>query len=118
VRQRPREAVALPESHPASKGRSKLKPRIELWPLALPPVGRTHWTEVLRRIGNEFPVPIVVVQHMPPIFTRLLAERLRAVRIAVEEGRAGALLCPGHAGLAGKFSYEGDSTQGWNGVSA
>src|SRR5262249_31812025 len=49
----------------------------------------------------DFPVPIVIVQHMPPMFTRLLAERLSArSQVAVEEGRAGGVLRPGHAWLA------------------
>ena len=39
------------------------------------------------------PVPIVIVQHMPPIFTRYLAERLAADgRIVVQEGACGARL--------------------------
>jgi len=46
-------------------------------------------------------VPIVVVQHMPPIFTRLLAERLASQsQVAVAEGAAGIDLVPGHAWIA------------------
>ncbi len=60
-----------------------------------------HLAEVLPRIPNDFPVPIVVVQHMPPIFTRLLAERLASrSAIPVEEGSAGVILTPGHAWIA------------------
>jgi two-component system chemotaxis response regulator CheB len=41
------------------------------------------------------------VQHMPPIFTRLLAERLASrSAIPVEEGSAGEILSPGHAWIA------------------
>jgi two-component system chemotaxis response regulator CheB len=57
--------------------------------------------EVLPRIPNDFPVPIVVVQHMPPIFTRLLAERLAShSAIPVEEGSAEVILTAGHAWIA------------------
>lgn len=56
---------------------------------------------VLPWIPANCPVPIVVVQHMPPIFTRLLAERLdKNSAITVEEGRTGALLEPGIAWIA------------------
>jgi len=97
----PVKLLPLPESHPASKGRSKLKPRIEVVAIGTSTGGPNALAEVLPRFGNDFPVPIVVVQHMPPIFTRLLAERLASrCAIAVEEGRAGALLCPGHAWIA------------------
>jgi two-component system chemotaxis response regulator CheB len=43
----------------------------------------------------------VIVQHMPPIFTRLLAERLASQsEIPVSEGSAGATLTAGRAWIA------------------
>jgi two-component system, chemotaxis family, protein-glutamate methylesterase/glutaminase len=49
----------------------------------------------------DFPVPIVVVQHMPPVFTARLAERLTTgSTVGVEEAEAGAILQPGRAWVA------------------
>jgi two-component system, chemotaxis family, protein-glutamate methylesterase/glutaminase len=56
---------------------------------------------VLPSIPAGFPVPIVIVQHMPPIFTRFLAERLSASsRIRVSEAADGKPLIPGEAVIA------------------
>jgi two-component system chemotaxis response regulator CheB len=44
---------------------------------------------------------VLIAQHMPPMFTRLLAERLSAKHhVRAEEGRAGDVLRPGHAWVA------------------
>ena len=49
----------------------------------------------------DFPIPIVVVQHMPPVFTARLAQRLTtASTVGVEEANTGAILQPGRAWLA------------------
>ncbi len=56
---------------------------------------------LLPALAEEFPVPIVVVQHMPPLFTRLLADRLnKQSAIAVHEGAEGDVLKPGHVWIA------------------
>ncbi len=55
--------------------------------------GPTALTTFLTALPRDLAVPIVVVQHMPPLFTRLLADRLagalgRDVREAVHDGAA------------------------------
>jgi two-component system chemotaxis response regulator CheB len=91
----------LPGSRPLLKLRASSNPRIEIVAIGTSTGGPNALAEVLPQIPSGFPVPIVVVQHMPPIFTRMLAERLAArSAISVEEGRAGAVLLPGHAWIA------------------
>ena len=52
--------------------------------------GPTALGEILPELPVTFPLPVLVVQHMPPLFTRLLAERLNATRkLAVEEAHQG-----------------------------
>jgi len=63
--------------------------------------GPNALAEVVPLLPKDLPVPLVIVQHMPPTFTRMLAERLAAKsRIPVVEGVAGMILEPAHAYLA------------------
>jgi two-component system chemotaxis response regulator CheB len=63
--------------------------------------GPNALAELLPLLPADFPVPIVIVQHMPPMFTRLLAERLtEQSSIMIHEGYAGAVLQAGHAWIA------------------
>jgi two-component system chemotaxis response regulator CheB len=63
--------------------------------------GPNALAEVFAHFPADFPVPIVIVQHMPPMFTRLLAERMSAqFPLAVHEGSPGAVLEPGHTWIA------------------
>lgn len=52
-------------------------------------------------LDRDFPVPVVVTQHMPALFISLLAERLDKLgRLRVREAVAGAKLEPGDAWIA------------------
>jgi two-component system chemotaxis response regulator CheB len=57
--------------------------------------------ELLPKLPADFPTPIAIVQHMPPIFTRSLAEDLdRSCAISVREASDGETLRPGVAYIA------------------
>lgn len=57
--------------------------------------------QVLGSLPADFPVPVLIVQHMPPSFVALLAERFAArIPLAVAEGREGAVLRPGEVWIA------------------
>ncbi|XVV12258.1 protein-glutamate methylesterase/protein-glutamine glutaminase [Actinoplanes sp. CA-131856] len=58
-------------------------------------------TKVLQGLPSDFPVPIVVTQHMPPVFTKMFAERLdRSTPLRVVEAGDGMELTPGWAYIA------------------
>ena len=75
--------------------------RVELLAVGCSTGGPEALTTVLTRMPADLPVPVVVVQHMPPVFTRLFAERLdRASRLRVTEATDGTTLVPGHVYIA------------------
>lgn len=52
--------------------------------------------EILPQLPADCPLPVFIVQHMPPLFTRLLAERLQATsKVKVMEASEGMLVEPG-----------------------
>lgn len=57
--------------------------------------------EIIPRLPKDFPVPIVIAQHMPPNFTAPFAERLDQLsRIRVKEAEEGEVVRPGVALVA------------------
>jgi two-component system, chemotaxis family, protein-glutamate methylesterase/glutaminase len=57
--------------------------------------------ELLVGLGRDFPLPVLIVQHMPPMFTRLLAERLAIESgLKVVEASSGEPVVPGTVYLA------------------
>jgi len=74
---------------------------IEVVAIGVSTGGPNALSVVLPMLPREFPVPIVIVQHMPPVFTKLLAERLKAQSaIGVAEGAAGMAVGAGKAIIA------------------
>lgn len=56
---------------------------------------------LLSQINNDISAPILIVQHMPPLFTKLLAEQLNAkTSLAVKEGSDNQTIYPGEVHIA------------------
>ncbi len=77
------------------------KVRIDVLAIGVSTGGPNALAELFPVFPKDLPVPIVMVQHMPPFFTKLLAERLTTQsKLVVEEGAAGNRLKPGAAWIA------------------
>ncbi len=75
--------------------------RVDLVVIGASTGGPNALSTVLPAIPANFPVPILVVQHMPPVFTKHLADRLhQQSSLHVHEGAEGDLLEPGGAWIA------------------
>lgn len=63
--------------------------------------GPTALSSLVPQFPPTFPLPVLVVQHMPPLFTRFLAERLQThTKLRVEEGGEGSTVEPGRILIA------------------
>ncbi|MDT8901313.1 protein-glutamate methylesterase/protein-glutamine glutaminase [Anaeroselena agilis] len=57
--------------------------------------------EILTRLPGNLPCPVVIVQHMPPGFTKSLSDRLNSLSaLSVKEAEDGDILKPGLAVIA------------------
>jgi two-component system chemotaxis response regulator CheB len=75
--------------------------RIDLLAIGSSTGGPDALTKVLTGLPSDLPVPIVITQHMPPVFTRMFAERLdRSTPLRVFEATDGMELAPGAAYVA------------------
>ncbi len=75
--------------------------RIEILAVGASTGGPNALATFFSQIPETFPVPIVIVQHMPPVFTKLFAHRLSAsCPLQFHEAQGGETLQPGHAYLA------------------
>lgn len=75
--------------------------RVDIVAVGVSTGGPNALMELLPGFPADFPVPILIVQHMPPTFTKLLAQRLAGrCKICVSEADSGQQLFPGTAWLA------------------
>ena len=102
-----RKPASLKASHAASAPRPCCQiPRRGTEPVRIVAIGCSTGgpnalAQLLPTIPANFPAPILVVQHMPPAFTRFLAERLNGLcALPVEEARPAAVLEPGKIWIA------------------
>ena len=57
--------------------------------------------QLLVQLPEDFPLPIILIQHMPATFTSAFASRLNTLcKISIKEASSGDILKPGHAYLA------------------
>jgi two-component system, chemotaxis family, protein-glutamate methylesterase/glutaminase len=78
-------------SEDRSAGRSSSAPAArEVVAIGISTGGPRALTELLPRLPGDLPVPVVIVQHMPPVFTKSLADDLdRRCRLRVYEAQQG-----------------------------
>jgi two-component system chemotaxis response regulator CheB len=93
------DAEAPPAPRPIPAERRGAPPRAVL--IGTSTGGPNALAVLLRGLRADFPLPLLIVQHMPPVFTGLLAERLSAESaLSVREAREGAVPRPGEAWVA------------------
>ena len=98
-KRRPATDVARPQAMPVT--RSTGARRVGILAIGSSTGGPRALQEILPLLPKDFPVPIVIAQHMPQNFTGPFAERLNQLsQITVKEAAAGDLLKPGVALLA------------------
>jgi two-component system chemotaxis response regulator CheB len=98
----PTQATSKGSSPPvvAAPGESR-RAAIELLVIGTSTGGPNALAEVLPQLARDLPVPVAIVQHMPPLFTGMLAERLDSKSaIKVGEAKDGVVLEPGEAWVA------------------
>ncbi|NIB43184.1 chemotaxis response regulator protein-glutamate methylesterase [Pseudomaricurvus alkylphenolicus] len=86
---------------PAKPEPRSLKGQVKLLLIGASTGGPVALSDVLTKLPANFPLPIVLIQHMPENFTKAFAERLnRQCKISVREAVDGDQLRPGLALLA------------------
>src|SRR4029079_11287885 len=75
--------------------------RIDVIAFGVSPGGPTALAQLIPSLPGDLPVPIAIVQHMPPMFTKILAERLdHKSALSVAEAADGDRMRPGHVAIA------------------
>lgn len=86
---------------PVATNAAVLPVRVEVVVIGVSTGGPSALEQMLPGLPKDFPVPVLIVQHMPKLFTGALAERLgRRCALRVQEGVDGAMLEPGTIWIA------------------
>ena len=94
-------APAPPTTPPPTPNISGPPTRIDAVAIAISTGGPTALARLLPALPASIPVPVLIVQHMPPMFTRILAERLdRSSELHVVEAADGQILRRGGVWIA------------------
>ncbi len=98
-------AAALPAAPPAIALRpqplQRPASRVRIVAIGISTGGPNALHSLIPNLPGNFPVPVVIVQHMPAVFTRLLAEQLaKRAALEVHEGASGVVIKPGQVWIA------------------
>ena len=94
-------AASLARANAISSGPAVSHPPAEICCIGVSTGGPSALYDIWGQFPKNFPLPIVLVQHMPAMFTQMLADRLHSVgSIPVVEGKEGMMLMPGQAVIA------------------
>ena len=99
----PRETVVRrePPAEPVAPARERASDEYDLVAIGTSTGGPVALKTVLTMLPADLPVGVVVVQHMPPVFTRAFAERLDSCcKVRVKEAEDGDVILPGRVLLA------------------
>ncbi len=98
----PRTAAPAKEQHsPAESDAPLVRAAFECAAIGTSTGGPVALSKIVPALPGDFPIPIVIVQHMPAGFTRPLADRLNAAgELSVVEAQDGMILRGGHAFVA------------------
>jgi two-component system, chemotaxis family, protein-glutamate methylesterase/glutaminase len=93
---------ALAEAPPAGIAtRSPSHNRVDILAVGASTGGPNALVKIIPALPADFHIPVLVVQHMPPMFTSLLAVRLDGMsKLRVHEGKNGERLKDGHVWIA------------------
>jgi two-component system chemotaxis response regulator CheB len=103
ARERASWEVALDGSHKTRDGEPAVKDAcpIEIVVIGLSTGGPSALEQLLPKLPKDFPVPVLIVQHMPKLFTGALAERLdKCCPLRVQQAYDNAVIRPGTVWLA------------------
>lgn len=97
--------ISQPQHAGGADRSSRLAPACDFEPqvlaLAASTGGPNALAAVIAGLPRDFPLPVLVTQHMPPLFTTMFAQRLaREGRLPCEEARDGEVLQPGRVYVA------------------
>ncbi len=80
---------------------AKKKDKIDLIAIGISTGGPKALDYLVPRLNPALPCPVIIVQHMPPMFTESLAVKLDATTaLKVSEAKGGERLTPGHIYIA------------------
>jgi two-component system chemotaxis response regulator CheB len=112
----PRPPQAQSQPAPAARGDYRIERRIAVVAIGTSTGGPKALQEIIPKLPKDFPVPVIVVQHMPPAFTGPFAERMNDLSVlSVKEAEEGeplrngvVLVAPGRGHLSVRRGRAGE----------